>query len=397
MSHANPTPLRLGATGALNGWRVRIAGRVVLGVRDGGETYYWNEFNLVDDAGASATLVFEETEHGPEWKLFRAFEPSHPIDAREAAAKQVGDTVSLDGNPLPVTLTGTSRVYHIEGQAPEGVQVGDIASYFNVDTGNRMLVASWTGHEIEFYEGLDVPAAALAAAFGLGRNAFPTASFSQAAENTTGSSSASTLTKIVFAVIGLVSMFSFRSCFTASSGSPIAAAAPRQKIAAPAHRLADGAAGTIAQHRYQVSAHAVVEIARVNGRHDRREYLLRDESNQEALLVNGLSGGAKEWHLLQPARQVPTLTPYEAAVRRPGMILGIEGGTARIIDLFQSKTVAADGLRDADTLPGVVQYGFVARDGTNWIVARWNEHRIQWYRGVAVPDTEVMAALGGAK
>lgn len=369
----------------------------MLGVRDGGETYHWNEFNLVDDAGASATLVFEETEQGPEWKLFRAFEPSHPIDAREAAAKQVGDTVNLDGKPLPVTLAGTSRVYHIEGQAPEGVEVGDIASYFNVDTGDRMLVASWTGHEIEFYEGLDIPTAALASAFGLARNAFPTANFSEATSTSTGSSSASSLTKIAYAVIGVFSVFSFQSCFTDSSSSPIAAAAPRPRIAAPAQRLATGAAGTIAQHRYQVSAHAVVEIARVNGRHDRREYLLRDESNEEALLVNGLSGGAKEWHLLQPARQVPTLTPYEAALRRPGMILGIDGGTARIIDLFRSKAVTADGLRGADTLPGVVQYGFVARDGTNWIIARWNEQRIQWYRGVAVPDTEVMAALGGAK
>ena len=54
MSFANPTPLRIGATGTLNGWRVRVAGRVVLGVRDGGETYYWNEYNLVDDQGEIA-------------------------------------------------------------------------------------------------------------------------------------------------------------------------------------------------------------------------------------------------------------------------------------------------------------------------------------------------------
>jgi hypothetical protein len=395
MSFANPTRLRIGASGTLNGWRVRVAGRVVLGVSEGGETYYWNEFNLADDSGNSATLVFEETEHGPEWKLFRAFDPSHPLDAREAATKQVGNTVSLDGKPLPITLTGTSRVYHIEGQVPEGVQVGDVASYFNVDTGNRMLVASWTGHEIEFYEGLDVPAASLAAAFGLARDALPTASFSS--ETPAGSSSASTLTKIVFALIGLTSLFSVRSCFTQSSRSPAAAIAPRPKLAAPATRLADGAAGTLARHRYQVAAHAIVEIARVNGRHDRREYILRDESNREALLVHGLSGGAKEWHLLQPATQPPALVPHDAATRRTGTPVSVDGGTARIIDLFQSKAVSADGLRGSDTLPGVVQYGFVARDGANWIVARWNENRIQWFRGVAVPDTEVLAALGGAK
>jgi len=396
MSFANPTPLRIGATGTLNGWRVRVAGRVVLGVRDGGETYYWNEYNLVDDQGTSATLVYEETESGPEWKLFRAFEPSHPLDAREAAAKNVGDTVNLDGRPIPITLTGTSRVYHIEGQAPEGVEVGDIASYFNADSGDRMLVASWTGHEIEFYEGLDVPPATLAAAFGLAANAFPAVSLSAGSASGTSASTASRFTKIVIALLGLSSFFSLRSCFTSSTGDPIAAG-PRPKLVAPAQRLADGAAGTLAQHRYVVAAHAVVEVARVNGRHDRREYILRDEANQEWLLVNGLSGGSKEWHLLHPATPAPAGTPYDAAARKLGAVIGIEGSTARIVDLFQSKAVTADGVRSADTLPGVVQYGFVAREGTNWVLARWDENRIQWHRGVAIPDTEVLAALGGVK
>jgi hypothetical protein len=396
MSFANPTPLRIGATGTLNGWRVRVAGRVVLGVRDGGETYYWNEYNLAGDQGTSATLVYEETESGPEWKLFRAFEPSHPLDARAAAAKNVGDTVNLDGRPLPITLTGTSRVYHIEGQAPEGVEVGDIASYFNADTGNRMLVASWTGHEIEFYEGLDVPAVTLAAAFGLNASAFPAAGFSTGSAAGTGTSTASRFTKIVIALLGFSSFFSLRSCFTASTSDSVASA-PRPKLAAPAQRLAGGAAGTLAMQRYVVAAHAVVEVARASGRHDRREYLLRDESNQEWLLVNGLSGGAREWHLLHPASPAPAGTPYDAAVRKVGATVGVEGSTVRVVDLFQAKVLAADGILAANTLPGVVQYGFVAREGASWVIARWNEDRIQWYRGGAIPDTDVLAALGGPK
>ena len=36
-------------TGTLSGTRYRVVGRVVLGMEEGGETYYWNEFNLVDD------------------------------------------------------------------------------------------------------------------------------------------------------------------------------------------------------------------------------------------------------------------------------------------------------------------------------------------------------------
>jgi hypothetical protein len=396
MSHANPTPLRIGASGTLNGWRVTVAGRVVLGVRDGGETYYWNEFNLVDDTGNAATLVFEETEHGPEWKLFRPFTPVRPMDARAAAAIKVGDTVHLDGNPVQVTLTGTSRVYHIEGTAPEGVQVGDIASYFNADTGSRMLVASWTGTDIEFYEGLDAPADTLATAFGLPRTSFNAvvSNFSPGGSSNAAASSG-WVSKVVFMLIAASSVFGAYSCFsTRASGT---SSAPRPKLAAPATRLADGAAGSLAQQRYVVAAHAVVEVARVSGRHDRREYVLRTDADDEVLLVNGLSGGAKEWHLLRPIVASPTLTPYEAATQRRGTTLRVDGGSAKIIDLFQSRATAADGVRSSDTLQGVVQYGFVAQDGPHWIVARWTEDRIRWHRGTALPDTEVLSALGQAK
>src|SRR5688572_12689398 len=68
MSHDNPTPLRIGTSGTLNGWRVQVAGRLVMSMQDRGQTWYWNEFHLLDEAGTSATLVFEETEDGAEWK-----------------------------------------------------------------------------------------------------------------------------------------------------------------------------------------------------------------------------------------------------------------------------------------------------------------------------------------
>src|SRR5690348_3077991 len=100
MSYENPTPLKVGATGTLNGWRVRVAGRIVMGVEIDGATYFWNEYHLLDGSGNAATLVFEETENGYEWKLFRAFTPLRPLSAGEAAAKKVGDMINLDGTPV---------------------------------------------------------------------------------------------------------------------------------------------------------------------------------------------------------------------------------------------------------------------------------------------------------
>ena len=397
MSRDNPTPLRIGSTGTLNGWRVRVAGRLVMSMEDGRETYYWNEFHLVDDAGTSASLVFEETEDGAEWKLFRDFTPVHPMTAAEAASKRVGDSVNLDGTPVRITLVDESRVYHIEGSAPEGVEVGDVAKYFNADAGNRMLVASWTGDEIEFYEGLDASAESVADAFKIPRDAAPgTVNYLDTATRNAGPGgrgSGGVFTKIVIAIFSAATLFGGYSCLSKRWSSQTAGK-PRAKIAAPALQLPTGAQGMLAQHNYSVDGQALVEIARVAGRHDRREYPLHDDASQAALLVNGLSGGSKEWHLFRPAEVPPGLTPHDAATKRKGSPVNVDGRTMKIIDLFQSKGITASGnSQNANVLPAPLQYGFVASEAGEWLIARWTENQIQFLRGTAVPEAEVISAL----
>lgn len=142
MSFDNPTRLRIGMHGNFAGKDYRVAGRVVMGETEGGETYYWNEFNLESTDGSYADLVFEETERGGEWRLFTLFEPEYPMTAADAATKRVGDHLNLTGENIRITLRSASRVYHIEGQAPEGVEVGDVANYFNAEAGNIMQVVS---------------------------------------------------------------------------------------------------------------------------------------------------------------------------------------------------------------------------------------------------------------
>src|SRR6185436_665896 len=167
MSFTNPTPLRLGMTGAFDGRKYRVAGRVVMGMEEGGETYYWNEFNLISEDGESATLVFEENERGGEWRLFTLFEPEFAMTAEDAATRRVGDQLNLDGHDLRVTLVDETRVHHIEGEAPEGVEVGDVAHYFNAEGSNQMIVVSWTGDEVEYYRGVTVSADRIKSVFHL--------------------------------------------------------------------------------------------------------------------------------------------------------------------------------------------------------------------------------------
>ena len=128
MSYENPTQLRIGMHGDFAGKDFRLVGRSVLGVDIAGETYYWNEFNLEAKSGETATLVFEETETGGDWRLFTQFEPDFPLTAADAATKKVGDSLNLTGTDVRVTLVQRSRVYYVEAEAPEGETVGSIAN-----------------------------------------------------------------------------------------------------------------------------------------------------------------------------------------------------------------------------------------------------------------------------
>lgn len=395
MSTANPTPLRIGAEGTLHGWKVRVIGRVVMGMDDGGETYYWNEFNLADDDGNPGTLVYEETDDGPEWKLFTTFAPAHPMTVQEARAQRVGHTVNLDGNPIPVTLVDQSRVYHIEGNAPEGVEIGDVANYFNADAGERMLVASWTGDEIEFYEGRDLRPDEVAAAFGFSpapplRAAAEPARF-RISEDRTANTRSLKIVGLVLAGIVALSIYSCRPAGFMSSRRT----APPAKRPAPTLQLANGSAGTLLGGRFAVTSQAIVEVGRVGMRHDSREYFLRGEGSRDALLVQALNGAQKEWHFfmpVEPPRELAALPPYAAAALKRGATINVAGRPMQIIQLFLSKPGAMGGENARAVWPDV-QYGFLAQQGDEWVIARWTESRIQFHRGRRVPEPEVLAAL----
>jgi hypothetical protein len=385
MSFDNPTQVRLGTTGEFSGTKYQVVGRAVLGETERGQVYYWNEFNLETETGAAATLVYERTERGGEWRFFAMFEPQFPITAEDAASKRVGDPLNLDGKDVRVTLLGQSRVYFIEGKPPEGVKVGDVANYFNAEGGDKMDVVSWTGAEVECYHGVNLSWADVATAFNIRLPEFSSALESANAEEGSSGSTSKILLVLLAGIIAFVAFYSF----SFPSRRPPAVI----RTSAPPSPLTPGSAGRLNGIAYHVQSYALVEIASVGRRFERHEYHLADEAGGEALLVCGTKPGAKDWVLFTRLQPAVPVRPQQGGAVQLGQTVNVEGAVAKVSDLFQTTVRRTEG-PEADALkPGDMLFCFSgASDGTR-VLARWDASRIEFFKGEALPEKAVTAAF----
>jgi hypothetical protein len=390
MSFANPTPLRVGMVGVFSGKRYRVAGRIVMGMDDAGATYYWNEFNLVNLEGESATLVYEETESGGQWRMFVLFDPQFPMTAPDAAARRVGDQIDFGDGQVRVTVVDESRVYHIEGEAPEGVEVGDVARYFNAEAGNKMIVVSWTGDEVEYYTGVDLASATVTSAFNLpAETPKRLASFLSTTES--GAPPMPNAVKFIGGFLILVVLFaSYSSCRPL-----LRRQAGIAKTSAPVSPLKAGLAGTLDGRKYEIRAHAVVEIGQVGFRYDRHEYHLIDETGNPALLVYGWKPGVKDWLLFTPLKPLEPLSPLQAAAVRWGQTVNVDGIVVPVNDLCQSTVRQVEGQNAAapGEKAGDVFYNFSGKTDSMWLLVRWHDGAIAFYRGQLIDSRAVTAAF----
>ena len=385
MSLANPTPIKLGMTGNFSGTQYRVVGRVVMGVVEGGQTYYWNEFNLETDARESATLVCEQTERGGEWRLFSLFEPESPITAQDAATKRVGDPLNLDGTDVRVTLVEQSRVYFIEGKAPEGVEVGDIANYFNAGGGSNMDVVSWTGEEVECYHGVNLPRGVVSAAFNIRLPDF--SSLLQTPDAGYGSSGLSS--KVLAGLVAVIIAFAGYFSFFPSRRPPAVI-----RTSAPASSLTIGSTGTLKEKEFRIQSHTLVEIALLGRKFERHEYYLVNDAGDKALLVCGSTAGAENWILFTPLHPAEPMTPQHAGAVRLGQTVNVDGIVARVSDLFQSTIRLVEG-PEADTLKNCdVLFCFSGRSEYVQLYVRWNANRIDFFQGKTLSEKDVAAAFG---
>jgi hypothetical protein len=391
MSYENPTRLRIGMHGDFGGTDFRLIGRVVIGVMIDGEAYYWNEFNLQAKDNTVATLVFEGTEDGGEWRLFTDFTPEFPMDAADAATKRVGDELNLNGTNVRVTLVQSSRVYRIEGEPPEGVKVGSLANYFNAEAGDLVQVVSWTGDEVEYYNGFTLSRDAVEKAFDL-PPAPPAKIFSRLSDdNYSDSENYTSLSKfglqIAALIVFLIIIFgsTFTSCSTTREASAV------KKIFAAPLPLAIGVTGNWGGKKLNIIAHARVEIDEVGAIYERHEYILSDDDGNQSLLVCGEKPDAKDWIFFTPLAPLVPPTPAQAAAEKVGDLVNVDGVVATVDDLFQSTIESVDNVAITSWHGGDINFNYFASIGSDIVFARWNNTGIHFYRGETVSPKDFSA------
>lgn len=387
MPEPSSSSLQIGQSGELGGQRYQIAGRIQMSMVEEGVTYRWDEYHLIGPHDTSATLVQEEGEHGPEWRMFRLLEPAPPITAAEAATRRVGDSVEFSGTTLRVTCVDESRVVRVEGQAPEGVEEGDVAHYFNAESGNQMFVVSWTGDEVEVFRGVQLPGHAVYRAFGL----TPPSPKLKAAETPSASSSGvgrKIMVAIVLGVIGLGVVKSRGIGCNRTNPSPKAV-----PVKVPPPRLAIGSSATINGTLLRVTGRATVEISRVGRRHARQEYYVVVAADTPVLLVQGGARNAEEWEWLRPIEADGSITPRQAATNQLGATLMIAQTPMRVTSHFLTSVQSVEGATAVAT--GTQLYGLVAQ-GTDKarVVVRWDENTVTLYKVSEATKKEIQA-LGG--
>jgi hypothetical protein len=398
MSFENPTRLRIGMHGNFSGRDFRLIGRVVMGVTDDGEIYYWNEFNLEAKDGTSADLVYEETARGGEWRMFTLFDPEYPMTAADAATKNVGDQLNLTGTDVRVTLLDTSRVYRIEGQAPEGIEVGDVAHYFNAEASGIMQVVSWTGEEIEFYNGVNLSRSVVESAFDLPPEPGRLSGIGKSFSSFIGSGSGDYNSGVKFALQAAFVIFLFfiifgrtMSCSTDYENSPV------KKIPAGAPPLTVGASGKLNDKNYHITAHAIVEIAEVGAKWERHEYQLADDYGKISLLICGSKPGATDWILCEPIYPFQPPTAKQLATKKIGDRAELDGFIGTVSEIFRSTTEQTDGDGLDGLKNGAVCYGFKGTSEYSTLLVRWNADGIDFFRGQSLAAKKLTASSTVAK
>lgn len=388
MSNANPTLLSIGMTGTLEGRRYTIRGRMVLSMEIEGETWKWNEFYLVADDKSEATLVFEVLEEGVAWRFFEYFQPSAPFTLEQAARVRLGQSIQLDGMSGKVDLVDQSRVEHIDGEAPEGVAVGDVSCYFNATVDGNMLVVSWAEGEVEHFWGRNLRREDVKRAFGAADKpqpqlSAPLSSLSSGEHPAKGMGCSFLSVRTVFMVlfVGFV-LYQFVPSFSLDLFSS-------RESKPPAALCTQGQSITVRNERYSVVRESFVEQANENATRRARQYELVASNGSRVLLRHGVDGSSEKARLLSPL-ECPLTQPSWLALQRRNGSFSFAGQMLRVVALQRVRSFVPDPLRKDELLLVGETHGLLATDGTGRTVELdWTEKGVRYWSVQILAVSEV--------
>jgi hypothetical protein len=335
--------------------------------------------------------VCEDVYGSQQWRLFTEITPQQPLTAREAGLKKVGDRVSLDGVSAEVTVVDETRVWFIEGKAPDWVSVGDVAQYLNAEAGGKMWVVSWSGDEVEYYRGMNLHGELVAQALNL-----PPAALTRSSGS--GSSGGRWLTTAHVSQLGgllFVGYFALqfipglRGCGSsrspnfsipnpASASTPAAPVVERRPV--PPQVLTIGTNVVIGGRKYEVVSHRLTAFTKVNSQWHQHHYQVTDDQGQTNLLSVDPIAAAPLFHLYKPFTPTNPPTPPVAGSMRGGEKVTLDRYTGTIHTLQMSQEVSRTGPPIPGFATNGLTYHYIATGSNGVLLASWNADRVVYYR-----------------
>jgi hypothetical protein len=124
---------------------------------------------------------------------------------------------------------------------------------------------------------------------------------------------------------------------------------------------------------------------------------LTDDDGAKALLVCGDKPDDAEWSLYEAFVQIPPLTGPQAAAKKVGDLVQLDGRTSTVTEIFLSTIQQTDGTGLNGLNNGTVSYGFRSVSGYRPLLARWNDAGIQFFRGQTITEKLGVAAFISAR
>lgn len=152
--------------------------------------------------------------------------------------------------------------------------------------------------------------------------------------------------------------------------------------------------GNLAGILFRVIGRVVMAVDEGGKTYYWNEFNLTSESGRRALLVYEKTGGIGEWKLFTLFEPKNPITAQEAAQRKVGDNLDLDGKTLSVALVDRSRVAYVEGETTESARVGDLANYFNAVSGNTMIVVTWTGPDVEFYRGVTIPDRTVALAFG---